>query len=291
MTDANLMEIFCILDEFCKYLAPELKKHTLDTSGKRRRNRPCRMSDSEVMTILVLFHTMRHRDLKSFYLGYVCNHMRKEFPNRLSYNRFVERQAMVGLQLLLFLQTFALGKCTGISIIDSTPLASCHIKRAHSHRTMKGWAAKGKCTMGWFYNDRGEIIQWTLTPGNVDDREPLKDKDFTQRLFGKIFADRGYISQELFEMLFVDDIHLVAKLKKNMKNSLMNLYDKILLRKRALVETVNDELKNVCHIEHTRHRSIDGFASNLVAGLIAYNLLPKKPSLNIDIIDKSRLIA
>ena len=103
MTDANLIEIFCILDEFCKYFTPELKKHTLDTGNKRRRNRPCRMSDSEVMTILVLFHTMRHRDLKSFYLGYVCNHMRKEFPNRLSYNRFVERQAKVGLHLLLFL--------------------------------------------------------------------------------------------------------------------------------------------------------------------------------------------
>ena len=257
------------------------------------------MSDSEVMTILVLFHILRHRDLKSFYLGYVCNHMRKEFPHRLSYNRFVERQAKVGPHLLLFLQTCALGKCTGISIIDSTPLKSCNIKRAHSHRTMKGWAAKGKCTMGWFYgfklhiviNDRGEIIQWMLTPGNVDDREPLKDKDFTQRLFGKIFADRGYISQELFESLFIDDIHLVTKLKKNMKNSLMDLHDKILLRKRALIETVNDELKNVCYIEHTRHRSIDGFASNLIAGLIAYNLLPKKPSLNIDIIDKSRLIA
>lgn len=119
----------------------------------------------------------------------------------------------------------------------------------------------------------------------------MKDKDFTQRLFGKIFADRGYISQELFEKLFIDDIHLVTKLKKNMKNSLMDLHDKILLRKRALIETVNDELKNVCYIEHTRHRSIDDFASNLIAGLIAYNLLPKKPSLNIDIIDKSRLIA
>ena len=115
--------------------------------------------------------------------------------------------------------------------------------------------------------------------------------EFTHRLFGKLFADRGYISQELFETLFVDDIHLVTKLKKNMKNSLMNLYDKILLRKRALIETVNDELKNVCNIEHTRHRSIDNFASNLIAGLIAYNLLPKKPSMNIDIIDKSRLIA
>ena len=203
MTGANLIEIFCILDEFCKYFTPELRKHTLDTCGKRRRNRPCRMSDSEVMTILVIFHTMRHRDLKSFYLGYVCNHMRREFPRRLSYNRFVERQAKVGLHLLLFLQTCALGKCTGISIVDSTPLASCHIKRAHSHKTMRGWAARGKCTMGWFYgfklhiviNDRGGIIQWTLTPGNTDDREPLKDKDFTRRLFGKLFADRGVHKQ------------------------------------------------------------------------------------------------
>ena len=257
------------------------------------------MSDAEIMTILVLFHTSRFRDLKSFYLGYICLHMHKDFPVRLSYTRFVERQAKVALHLLLFLQTCALGKCTGISIIDSTPLVSCHIKRMHSHKTMKGWAAKGKCTMGWFYgfklhlviNEKGEIIQWMLTPGNTDDREPLKDRDFTQKLFGKIFADRGYISQDLFKMLFVDDIHLVTKIKKNMKNSLMNLYDKILLRKRALIETVNDELKNVCHIEHTRHRSVDNFAVNMLAALIAYNMLPKKPEMNIEIIDKSRLIA
>ena len=84
MTTANLIEIFCILDEFCKYFTPELKKHMVDTSGKRRRNRPCRLSDSEVMTILVLFHTMHFRDLKSFYLGYVCQHMKKEFPHTVS---------------------------------------------------------------------------------------------------------------------------------------------------------------------------------------------------------------
>ena len=299
MNTANLVEIFCLFDEFCKIFEPELKKHLVDVPGKKRRNRKNRMSDAEIMTILVLFHTSRHRDLKAFYLGYICLHMRQDFPVRLSYNRFVERQAKVALHLLLFLQTCALGKCTGISIIDSTPLVSCHIKRMHSHKTMKGWAEKGKCTMGWFYgfklhlviNEKGEIIQWMLTPGNTDDREPLKNGDFTRKLFGKIFADRGYISQDLFEMLFVDDIHLVTKIKKNMKNSLMNLYDKILLRKRALVETVNDELKNVCHIEHTRHRSVDNFAVNILAALIAYNLLPKKPEMNIEIIDKSRLIA
>ena len=110
-------------------------------------------------------------------------------------------------------------------------------------------------------------------------------------MFGKLFADRGYISQNLFEMLFVDNIHLVTKIKKNMKNSLMNLYDKLLLRKRSVIEIVNDELKNVCQIEHTRHRSFDNFATNLIAGLIAYNLLPKKPEMNIEIIDKSRIIA
>ncbi len=137
MTDANLIEILCIHDEFCKYFTLELKKYTLDTCGKRCRNRPCRISDSKVMTILVLFHTIRHRDLKSFYLGYVCNHICREFPRRLSYNRFVERQTKVGLHLLLFLQTCALGKCTGISIIDSMPLVSCHIKRAHDHKTMR----------------------------------------------------------------------------------------------------------------------------------------------------------
>ena len=236
MTTANVIEIFCFLDEFCKFFEPELKKRTISTSGKRHRNRPGRMSDSEIMTILVLFHTSHFRDLKSFYLGYICQHMRKEFPHVISYNRFVERQAKVGLHLLLFFQTCALGKCTGISIIDSTPLVSCHIKRMHMHKTMKGWAQKGKCTMGWFYgfklhlviNDKGEIIQWQLTPGNCDDREPLKNNKFTERLFGKLFADRGYISQDLFESLFVDDIHLVTKIRKNMKNSMMNLYDKML---------------------------------------------------------------
>ena len=299
MTTANLVEIYCIFDDFCKIFEPELKKHMIDMDGKAHRNRPCRVSDAEIMTMLVLFHTSHFRDLKTFYTGYVCQHLRQEFPNKLSYNRFVERQRKVALHLLMFLNICALGKCTGISIIDSTPIVSCHIKRIHMHKTMRGLAAMGKCTMGWFYgfklhlviNDKGEIIQWMLTPGNTDDRDPLKNEKFTEKLFGKLFADRGYISQDLFEKLFIDDIHLVTKIKKNMKNSLMNIYDKICLRKRAVIETVNDELKNICQIEHTRHRSVDNFVTNLVSALIAYNFMPKKPQMNIEIIDKSRLIA
>ena len=113
-TDTNLMEVFCIFDEFCKYFAPELKKHTLQVPGKRHRNRSSRMSDSEIMTILILFDTCHFRNLKSFYLIYICQHIRKDFPHTISYNRFVKRQAQIGLHLLLFLQTCALGKGTGI---------------------------------------------------------------------------------------------------------------------------------------------------------------------------------
>ena len=153
--------------------------------------------------------------------------------------------------------------------------------------------------MGWFYgfklhlviNDKGEIIDFLFTQGNVDDRYPLKNKSFHENLFGKLFADKGYIGQDLFENLFIDGIHLITKVRKNMKNSLMHIHDKILLKKRALIECVNDELKNLCQIEHTRHRSMENFLTNLISGLIAYSFLPKKPSLNIDIIDNKALEA
>ena len=128
-----------------------------------------------------------------------------------------------------------------------------------------------------------------LTPANVDDREPLKIKKFHDKIFGKLFGDKGYISQDLFSELFIDDIHLITKIRKNMKNSLMLMQDKIYLRKRALIETVNDQLKNICQIEHTRHRSFENFVANLISGLIAYSFLDKKPSLNLDIIDKNRV--
>jgi hypothetical protein len=101
-------------------------------------------------------------------------------------------------------------------------------------------------------------------------------------LFGKLFGDKGYLSQKLFEDLHSKGIELIAKLKKNMKNRLMYLKDKLLLRKRAIIQTINDQLKNICQIEHTRHRSVYNFSTNIIAGLVAYSFLPKKPSLNHD---------
>ena len=141
--------------------------------------------------------------------------------------------------------------------------------------------------MGWFYgfklhfviNDKGEIVSFSLTRGNIDDRRPLPK--LVRRLFGKLFGDRGYISKDLVTMLKALGVTLITSVKSNMKNKLMPYLDKILLRKRFLIETINDQLKNEMQIEHTRHRSPINFLVNLVSGLIAYTLKPKKPSLKI----------
>lgn len=290
----KLIEIFCHIDDFNSVFINELQTHQL-TDGTRKRIKPCQMSESEIMTIVVFFHLMHFRDFKHYYLFYVSKHLCREFPHLVSYNRFVELMNANLLPLVVFLKTRCLGKCTGISFADSTPLRACHIKREHSHKVLKGIASKGQCSIGWFFglklhfiiNDKGEILDFVLTPGNVDDREPLTGTNLLNKIYGKLFADRGYISQSLFEKLFIDGIHLITKLRKNMKNSLMHISDKLMLRKRALIETVFDELKNICQIEHTRHRSQEGYIVNVIAGLIAYCYLPKKPSLNLEVINQS----
>jgi hypothetical protein len=134
-------------------------------------------------------------------------------------------------------------------------------------------------------SDKGETVDSVFTRANVDDRYPLKSRIFHGSLSGKFFGDRGYLSEDLFEKLFVDGIHLITRPRKNMKNSLMSIQDKIYLRKRALIETVNDELKNICRIGHSRHRSFVNFICNAVAALIASNFLPKNhPSIPTSLI-------
>lgn len=290
----KLIEIFCDIDDFNKVFISELQTHQLG-DGTRKRIKPSALSESEVMTIITYFHIMRYRDFKHYYIFHVGKNLRDYFPQLVSYNRFVELMQSSMLPLIVFLKTQRLGNCTGISFIDSTPLKVCHIKREHSHKVLRGLATKGQCSIGWFFglklhfiiNDKGEILDFVLTPGNVDDRNPLSGTNLLSRIHGKLFGDKGYISKTLFEQLFIDGIHLITKLRKNMKNSLMHISDKILLRKRAIIETVVDELKNICQIEHTRHRSPEGFIVNLISGLIAYSYFPKKPSLNLEVIDQS----
>ncbi len=294
----KITEIFCFVDDFCIEFEKAKEDHALETNTlKKKRNRSSKMSDSEVITIMIAFHYGSFRNLKHFYINYVQKHLKSEFPETVSYNRFVELQQKSIIIMAVLLKTYCLGSCTGKSFIDSTPLIACHIKREKQNKVFKGIATKGQCSMGWFFgfklhlviNDKGEILDFLLTPGHTDDREPLKQKSFHDKIFGKLFGDKGYIGKDLFEMLFIDGIHLITKIRKNMKNSLMHINDKLMLRKRALIECVNDELKNICQVEHTRHRSFNNFVANLIAGLIAYHFLPKKPSININVTDNERI--
>lgn len=204
-----------------------------------------------------------------------------------SYNRFVELMPRILVHLLMFLYTHK-GQVTGISFIDSTPIRVCNIKRSKRNKVFKNLASYGKSTVGWFFgfklhvviNDIGELLGFKVTKANTDDRIPVDD--LTKEIVGKCIGDKGYISQKLFEKLFKRGLHLVTSIKSNMKNKLMPMIDKILLRKRSLIETVNDQFKNVCHLEHTRHRSVCNFMVNIVAALISYARQEKKPKMNFD---------
>jgi len=239
------------------------------------------------VTILIYFHQSRYRNFKAYYTEHVCKHLRSEFPNLVSYERFVILMPSALGPLSAYLKSLY-GSCSGLSFIDSTALEVCDNHRIHQHKVFLGLAERGKGSMGWFYglklhlviNDRGEILACQITPGNVDDRKPVPV--LCKRLFGKLIADRGYISQSLFEQLLdTFNVQLITRLKKNMTNRLMPLIDKLLLRKRAIIESVIDQLKNISQIEHTRHRSPTNAFINIIAGLIAYCHQPKKPSLDI----------
>jgi len=297
---SNLVEIFYLADEFCKEFYKVMEGHQLASAdGKKHRNKPSKLNDAEVITIMIAFHLGGYRNLKHFYINYVQKHLIDYFPKTVSYNRFVELQQKALLSMTIFLKTMRLGKSTGISFVDSTAVSVCKNKRIFNHKVFKDIAQRGKSTMGYFFgfklhiviNDKGEVIDFVITPGNVDDRQPLQDSNFLKKIAGKLFADKGYISQKLFENLFIDGIHLITGIRNNMKNQLMSMHDKIMLRKRSIIETVNDELKNICQIEHSRHRSFANFISNMISGLLAYSFLPKKPSIKYETINYNGQLA
>ena len=320
ITEDKVTEIFCIADDFCKVFDAQMAKYTFKAERKRKYHRESRMSKAEIMVIMILFHSSGYRCLKHFYLEKVCKHMRHLFPEVVSYNRwssesrsqtcldyaksrqrktivnrFVELEREITIPLIVFIKKVLLGKCTGISFVDSTPLRVCKNQRIHMHKTFKGIAQRGKCSMGWFFgfklhlicNEKGELLNFMITPGDVDDRKPLEYKAFVKFIYGKLVGDKGYIGKRLFERLFVDGIQLITKLKSNMKGALMSVSDKLLLRKRAIIETVNDELKNIAQVEHSRHRSFGNFVVNLLGGIAAYCYFPKKPSIRVQTVDVS----
>jgi hypothetical protein len=288
----NILALFCDIDDFCLLFEPQWRKHLLET---RQRDRASTLCLSEVMTIITLFHSSSYRNFKSYYTEHVCEHLAWAFPRLVSYNRFVELMPGALVPLCAYLQTRK-GICSGISFVDSTSLKVCHNRRIHSHRVFRGCAERGKTSVDWFYgfklhlviNDCGELLALRLTPGNTDDRRPVPE--MVKGLFGKLFGDKGYLSKPLFETLYDEQVQLVTKLKAKMKNRLIPMFDKLMLRKRAIIEAMIDQLKNISNIEHSRHRSVANFFVNLIAGLVAYTFREKKPSLNIRVKEQLQLV-
>lgn len=282
----DITQIFCEVDDFCSQIEQLWGQQPQLPSFPGQRHRQSRMQMSEVMTIAIAFHGSGFRTFKDFYTLQVLTSWRTAMPNLVSYTRIVELLPWCLMLLCWFLNTRK-GTMTGLAFIDSTMLEVCHPARAHSHKVFQNEVGWGKSSTGWKFgfklhliiNERGELLAFKLTPANTDDRQPVPE--MTKDMVGQLFGDRGYVSQALFAELYDRGLQLIAKAKRNMKQRLMKLMDKILLRKRALIETVNDQLKNICQIEHTRHRSVWNFLVNLAAGLIAYTYRPKLPSLDL----------
>ena len=282
----SLTETFCLFDDFCKQFEEKWKK-SLIARGERKRLRETGTSLSEIMTIVVLFHQGRFRHFKSFYQNVVRTFLSSAFPKLPSYHRFLELMPRCCIALIAFFQSIK-GKCTGISFVDSTPIAVCHNLRISRHKVFKQSAERGKSSTGWFYgfklhliiNHKGEMLAAKLTAGNVDDRKALYS--MKKEISGSLYGDRGYVSSRLKTSLLQQGIRLVTRVRSNMKAIKLDAFDSVMLKCRSLIETVNDQLKNLCQIEHTRHRSVFNFTVNLMAGIIAYCLQPKKPSIQID---------
>lgn len=256
----NLDAIYVDVDDFCLLFEPQWQAHLIET-GEKQRIKPSRLTSSEVMTILIAFHQSGYRDFKTYYTRFVCQYWQRYFPDLVSYTRMLKLLQTVLPALCSYLkQRFA--KPTGIAFIDSTSLKVCHNMRIPRHQVFADEAKRGKGTMGWFYgfklhlimNDQGGLLAVKVTQGNVDDRKPVLD--MVDNVTGSLYADKGYVSANLKEQLAEQGIDFITGSRSNMKRHPISPWDRAMLSKRFIIETVFDQLKNIAQIDHTRHRSL-----------------------------------
>ncbi len=286
LSDIDYIEIFCNVDDFCKSFARWYTKQLI-SYGKIKRNRCIQMSLSEVLTILISYHQSGMACLKHYYF-YLKSKRRDLFANMVHYDSFMKYIKKAFPALICMIKTIG-GEVTQYMFIDATPMAVCHNLRQRRHKVFKGLAKKGRTSTGWFFgfklhmlfNTKGEIVRLVITPGNVDDRAPVPDllKDISCTLIG----DKGYISKKLFNKLFDQGVTLITKIKKNMKNCLIHVKDKLMLTKRSLVETIFSSMKCLGTLIHTRHRCPVNAFTHLLAGLVSYQFRNDKPAIDKDL--------
>jgi len=266
----DITALFTCLDDFCKMYKSSQKSRFLPSS--KSRDREGYLSLSEILLIEILFHFSPYKNFKCYYLQGIMGTHRDKFKKLPSYQRFVLLKKQLFMPLTILLHSLS-GEETGIYFADSTSLKVCRNKRISQHKVFGGLAERGKTTMGWFFglklhmviNHKGQIMAVKITPGNISDLSVLSD--ITKNLKGKCFADKGYIGKNAFAKLWNQGLHLIHGIRSNMKNYLMPFIDKMLLRKRFLIETVFGILKTDMNLEHSRHRSPINAFINILACL------------------------
>jgi hypothetical protein len=284
----KVVEIFCEIDDFCKVYEEKLAPHLLTCSASAHSVHQPSLSLSEMLTLEILYHRSGHKCFQYYYQQEVIEgSLQRYFPAAPSYNRFVELKPRLLLPLIAYLHCLRLGVLLGIYYGDSTPLAVCHNRRIRQHRVFARQAKRGKTSVGWFYgfklflvvNGLGELVNVFLSPGNVSDSSEATIQRLFKGLTGLAFADKGFINQKAFDTLLEKGLKLVTSIRSTMKNKLLKLKEKLLLKKRGLVEAVIDLLKSICDLEHSRHRSAVNMLVNTYAALCAYTTLDRKPSI------------
>jgi hypothetical protein len=281
----KLTTIFYHTDEFCKLFEKKLKGRAL-TNGKNIRARKISLKLSEVMAIMIYYHDSHYKNFKSYYK--YCEEVKQAFPRMPSYNRFVELQQQAMDALLIFAKIQTSKKAEGNFFIDSFPLRVSHVKRITQHKTFKGLAKRGKTSLGWFFgfklhlviSDRGELVDFDITPGNVADNNVQVIERLTDNIKGTVYGDKGYLlNQDLLKKLYSRGVKMISKAKANMKPKIMDISDRLMLKKRGIVESVGSLLKQNLNIEHSRYRSPLSFLTNVLSALGSYIFRENKPSI------------
>ncbi len=278
--DIDYDTLFYSVDDFCKSFELWYQRQLL-SSGKNHRSRRGNLRLSEVLTILIAYHGSGMSCFKYFYL-HLLQHGCSLFPGLEHLPRFVALIGKAFPALICLLKSLE-GEVTEYTFIDSTPMAVCHNKREKKHKVFNSLAKKGKTSTGFFFgfklhmlfNTSGEIVRLAITPGNVDDRTPVMN--MLKEIKTKMIGDKGYLSKKLFDDLFQQGTTLITKVKRNMKNRLLSIKDKIMLKKRSFIETIFSSLKLLGTLIHHRHRSPLNAFVHLIAGLVNYQLRTDKP--------------
>lgn len=267
--------VFYLIDNFCQEYEKWEKSKLLPTN--KQRNKSGKLSLSELISIVLFFYLSPCRDFKNYYL-YFLPHKYKGYFKLVGYSRIIQLIPRLIMPLSIIMQCLY-GEETGIYYIDSTKLQICHGKRTKGNKVFKNIAKIGRSSYGWFMgfklhiiiNHKGEIMAAKITKGNKHDTAVAAD--LASGLQGNIYGDKGYISKKLFSDLFKSGLRIFTGIRKDMKNHLLSNTDKLIMRKRVLVESVFNVLKNSMNLEHTRHRSPINFIVHILACITSFSIL------------------